>query len=217
MRTGGSHRARTGRRQAASQIERLARFSGATLTDPTVFGGGADVAAVGVRAETVAYGYLAVVEGYTHPASGAHWCTLSVTLPNAVPFLAVDHRSALAQHAVPISDAVFDGYTASTGFADFDAEFVVTAQDPLTAGRLLTPELRAVLLQRPAQRLMYSGARLLVRSFDGAEVTAEVTDWLVGVAGAVLAATPAFVSRVLTPDTGPGGRPFPRGLYGPNE
>lgn len=217
MRTGGSHRARSGRRRDASRIERLARFSGATLTDPAAFGGGADAAAVGVRAETVAYGYLAVIEGYTHPGSGTRWCTLSVTLPNAVPFLVLDHRSALGQLSAPMSESVFDSYSAPTGFADFDAEFVVFAQDARTAGRLLTPELRDVLLQRPVQRLMYSGARLLLRSFDGADVTAEVADRLVGVAGAVLAATPAFVSRVLTPDTGPGGRPFPRGLYGPNE
>ncbi|MDT4932390.1 MAG: hypothetical protein QOK11_282 [Pseudonocardiales bacterium] len=211
MRAGGSHRVRSGRRDTTTaQLDHLARFSGASLTDADVFGGGFEVAAVGMRAQTVAYGYLAVVEEYEHPACGARWCTLAVTLPNAVPFLALDHRAVLGQPGVPVPGR----YPSRSGDADLDAAYVITADDALTVGSLLTRELRDVLVRRPMQRLMYSGARLLLRTFDGAEANPQVTAWLRGVAGAVLAATPGFVSRLRTPDAGPGARPFPRGLHG---
>jgi hypothetical protein len=214
MRTGGSHRAmRSGRREAAGQFDRLARFSGATLTDPALFGGGSDVASVGLRAQTVAYGYLGVVEEYAHPSTGARWCTLSVTLPNAVPFLGLDHRSALGQPNVPLSGGHFD----LIGYPDFDAAYMVTADEPLTVLDLLTPALRSVVLADPVQRLAYTGARLMLRTFNHSAATPELTSWLVSVASAVLAATPGFVSRVMSPDAGPVCMPFPPGLYGPNE
>ncbi|MCU1658719.1 MAG: hypothetical protein JWO57_3375 [Pseudonocardiales bacterium] len=214
MRTGGSHRAsRHGGRDAAGHVEHLARFSGAPLTDPVAFGGGADLAMVGLRAQTVAYGYLGVVEEYEHPTTGAQWCTLTVSLPNTVAFLALDHRSALGQRAVPVPG----DYLSPTGFADLDATYVVTADVPDTVVRLLGPELREVVLRSPVQRLMFAGSRLLLRSFDGPGATPEVTEWLDALASEVLAATPAFVSRVMSPDAGPVGLPFPPGLYGPSE
>jgi hypothetical protein len=216
MRTVGSHRAmRTARREAEAQnqIDRLARFSAAPLTDPVAFGGGSEAAVVNLRAQTVAYGYLGVVEQYAHPTTGIAWCTLSVTLPNEVPFLALDHRTAFGQWGVPVAG----GFCDIVGDADFDAAYITTADNELVIDQLVTAELRNVLICWSVQRLMFSGARLLIRTFDGFTITPDVTEWLDAVAAAVLAATPGFVTRVMSPDAGPVGRPFPPGLYGPNE
>lgn len=214
---GGSHRGlRIGRRPAApdpEESDRLARFSGAPLTDPVTFGGGAEVAVVGRRAQTVAYGYLGVVEDYQNPQNGARWATLWVGLPNPVPALTIDHRAALGRPGVPVDGAL----PVSTGDAGFDSTYLCSAQDPSAGARLVAPELRAVLLQWTVQRLMFAGTRLLLRTFDGPGATVEVTTWLDAVAGQVLAATPGFSTRVLDPSGAAPGRPFPPGLNGPNE
>ncbi len=65
------------------------------------------------------------------------------------------------------------------------------------------------------QRLSFDRRRLLLRTFDGSEPTASVLERLGGLAGDVLAATPAFVVRVMgsSEPSGPP-TPFPPGLYG---
>jgi hypothetical protein len=188
----------------------LAR-AGGVLTDPTSFGGGADRAEVTSRVQTVAYGYLAVMEGYRHPEHATVWSALTVTLPCPVPAVAVDHRSALGRPGVAPSG----GWSAPVGERRFDDEYVVTAADSTTIGTLFTGRLCELLDEHTVQRVSFDRRCLLLRTFDGSEPTASVLERLSGLAGEVLAATPAFVVRVLgaSEPSGPP-MPFPPGLYG---
>jgi hypothetical protein len=187
---------------------------GTTLTDPLVFGGGADQARVAVRVQTVAHGYLGVVEGYVEPDSGSVWSTLTVALPCSVPAMTVDNRLAHGLPGVPFAG----GHAVSAGRPHFDELYVVVATDPAAVANLFTEGLCDVLLRKPVQRLSFAGSRLLVRTFDGFEATPEVVDWLDYLASDVLAATPAFVTR-LTAAAGSAAGPqtFPPGLHGPDE
>jgi hypothetical protein len=191
-------------------LDRLARFAGGILTDPSLFGGGADRAEVVARLQTVAYGYLGVLEGYVHPGTRTKWSTLTVTLPCEVPTVVVDHRSALGRPGVPA-----DVWWMPVGERRFDEEYVVTAADSTTVSRLFGQPLCEVLVRKTVQRLGYDGRRLLLRSFDGSAPTAELIDRLNDLAADVLAATPAFLTRPMgsSVPTGPP-KPFPPGLYG---
>lgn len=184
--------------------ERLARFNGVVTGDARTFGAGAAQAEVRYRAETVAHGYLAVLDSYVDPVTGATWCTLTVTLPARVPTLTIDHRAALGRPGVPACGA----HVLLTGGRDFDAAYLVTADDPAVVS-LVSPGVQQVLLGHPVQRLALHGAGLALRTFDGAQPSGEVTAWLERVAAAVLGALPAFVTPM-------GTRTFPPGLYGPN-
>jgi hypothetical protein len=191
-------------------MDRLARFAEGVLTDPSVFGGGSDRARVVSRVQTVAYGYLGVVEGYLHPERRTVWTTLTVSLPCAVPAVVVDHRSALGRPGVPA-----DAWWMPTGERRFDEEYVVTAADSTTVASLFVQPLCEVLVRRRVQRLGYDGRRLLLRSFDGREADPAEIKWLDELAADVLAATPAFVMRVMgSTAPPPPPQPFPPGLYG---
>ena len=183
----------------------LARFSGAAITHPALFGGGHPEAHIGFREQTIAYGYAAVLEEF-EATGGARWCTLSVSLPNNVPGLVVDHTAVLGSFDVPPKK----GVTVSTGDLEFDHTYLATAEDEDAASYLLTRELREVLLRRPVQRLSFVGPRMLIRVFDGADIDNDLVDWLHDTAAEVLKATPAFVSRLHGSWT-----TFPPGITGP--
>jgi hypothetical protein len=204
MRPGGRSRARSG--DAALSGQRLARFNGGVITHPALFGGGYPSAFVVNRRQTVAYGYPAVLEEFEAPESAARWCTLSVSLPNPLPQLVIDHRPALGRADVPPAS----GVRVSTGGAEFDATYAVTAVDADVAERLVTGELRGVLLHRPLQRISFAGARLMLRSFDCDGLTPELAEWLGIVAAEALAVTPGFASRLRNEWL-----PFPPGICGP--
>jgi hypothetical protein len=210
----GSHRAPRSRRGDPAPVARLARFVGTTLTDPWVFGGGALEARVTMRAQTVAHGYLGVVEGYVTPDGSSVWSTLAVALPCSVPAMTIDHRSAHGMPGVPMSG----GHAVRAGQPVFDEQYLVAATDPAAAANLLTQSLCDVLVRKPVQRLSFEGSRLLMRTFDGFDATHEVVAWLDYLASDVLAATPAFVTR-LTAAAGAtvGSQVFPPGLYGPDD
>jgi hypothetical protein len=195
-------------RRLGGSVERLARFSGGTLTHPVMFGGGHAEAAVGFRARSVTYGYPSVLEEFEEPESGVRWCTLAVSLPNGVPTMTIDHRSALGRPDVPAREA----WTGPTGDLEFDLAYLVGAESDAVMYQLLTQKLRTVLINRPVQRLSFRGGRLVIRAFDGTEATKELMDWLETLACEVLPVTPGFVSR-LAGDTQL--RPFPRGITGP--
>jgi hypothetical protein len=207
------------RRRAATApapVPALARFTDTEITDAPMFGGGAWSARVRRRRDTVTYGYLAVVEEYTSPDSGAKWCTLTVTFPGSVPFLVVDHRTAIGRPGVPLEAP----QQAELDDPPFDATYLVGAADPEQAGRVLSPAVRDVLLRAPVQRLMLHESRLLLRTFDGVLLDDEVITALDGVAARFLAATPSFVTVARAPahSTGrPSGAddPLPEGFYGP--
>jgi hypothetical protein len=201
------------RPESGAVIDRLARFTGGELTDPAAFGGGADRARVGMRAQTVAYGYLAVVDEYEHPYTGAVCSTLTVSLPCPVSPMSIDHSSVLGRPGVPYPGA----YGLRSADPEFDGQYSVTAADPATAITLITSKLRDVLIRRPIQRLAFDRARLLLRTFDGVQASVETIDWLDALACAVLAATPAFVMRAAGATLPPIPRTFPRGLYGLDE
>jgi hypothetical protein len=218
----GSHRAGRSSGRADSVRSRRTRAepivatgplarAGGVLTDPTSFGGGADRAEVTSRVQTVAYGYLAVMEGYRHPERATVWSTLTVTLPCQVPTIVVDHRSALGRPGV----APGGGWSMPVGERRFDEEYVVTAADSTTVGPLFTGRLCELLVEHTVQRLSFDRRRLLLRTFDGREPTAPVLERLSALAGDVLAVTPAFVVRVMgaSEPSGPP-TPFPPGLYG---
>lgn len=177
--------------------ERLARFSAAAVADPRMFGGGADVADVRYRGETVAHGYLAVVEEFGRPVADAgpdrrpaatvNWCTLTVTLPApAAAGVTVEHRSALGRPGVPVAGR----RGPESGDRLFDRSYVVVGEHDLVG-----PVLRAALLQRPAQRVSLHGASLLLRTFDGVGCTDEAVEWLELLAESVLRSTPGVRRR----------------------
>jgi len=168
----------------------LARFAGAVLDDPAVFGGGADRATATRRRDAVAYGYLGVVEEYARPGSGERWRLLTVTMPGGVPRLVVDHRSALDRPGVPAPGATAVPF----GDAAFDELYLVTADDPVAARRILTPAVRRLLVGAPVQRLELQRTVLALRSFDAAVPTADADDRLAGLAEAILRTAPCFVA-----------------------
>ena len=195
------------RRFGNGSVERLARFSGGTLTHPMMFGGGFPEAEVGLRVRTVSYGYPGVLEEFEDPETGTRWCTLVLSLPNAVPALCVDHRSALGRPDVPPRDP----WQGSTGDLEFDIGYLVSADNEDVMRQLLPQQLRTVLINRPVQRMALRNSQLLLRAFDGTEASPRLLEWLDTVASDVLPVTPGFVSRL----SGDGEmRPFPRGITG---
>lgn len=190
-------------------VEGLTSHSELKTGDPAEFGAGALQAEVRYRADTVAYGYQAVVSEFCDPYTGVAWCTLAVSLPTSVPTLTIDHRSAVGRAGVPMPGLEL----APFGERLFDHMYLVTCgylEDASRMAALVGAPLRDVALRNPVQRLAFSGSELLLRTFDGPRATDEVTEWLERVAGLVLAATPAF--GTLTGEN----RPFPPGLYRPH-
>jgi hypothetical protein len=195
------------RRFGNGSVERLARFSGGTITHPVMFGGGYGEAEVGLRMRTVTYGYPGVLEEFEDPQTGTVWCTLAVSLPNPVPTVCVDHRSAVGRPDVPPAQPWYG----ETGDLEFDMSYVVSAESEDAMRALLPQKLRTVLLNRPVQRMALRNSQLLLRAFDGTEASPKLLEWLDTVASDLLPVTPGFVS----PLRGDGElRPFPRGITG---
>jgi hypothetical protein len=192
----------------------LSRGGGAVIDIPWMFGGGYPVARVRRRSPVQAYGYPAVVEEFEavlddafggEPATTVRWTTLAVSLPNSVATLVVDHRSAVDRTYIERAP-----FTRDTGDIEFDLDYVASAESLEALHDLLTVDVRTALIQRPVQRTVFSGSRLMIRTFDDVEATREVIHLLRGLAAEILVGTPAFLS-ILDP-----GRlaPFPRGLHG---
>lgn len=197
--------------QAPPDPERLSRFTGALLRDPSVFGGGATGAWVGLRRETVAYGYLAVAEEYMAADSVDTWCTLTITLPGALPYVVADHRAALGRPGVPAPGAT----TVPTGDPVFDGAFTVAADDPHEAGRVLVPGVRRALVLHGMQRLALRGRALLLRTTDQCRLDDATLARLTSAATEILASAPSFVQAAgIGPGAGRGERPLPPGFYG---
>lgn len=206
------------RRAAAKQPPRtpaLARFVDGETTDPSTFGGGAWSARVKRRRDSVTYGYLAVAEEYESADSGGRWCTLTVTLPGCAPFVVVDNRAANGRTGVPMDAphrSVLDD-------PPFDATYVAGGDDADVLERVLGEEARDVLMRSPVQRMMLRDTRMLLRTFDGVALDAELIDWLNGIAARFLASTPSFVTPAReTPVAAARGEisdaPLPEGFYG---
>lgn len=191
-------------------IPALARSGSVVLSDPLGFGGGAATAELRRRRDTVAYGYLAVVEQFSTPDGAKQWCTLTVNLPGRVPFLSVDRAGAPGPA----------GATRVTiGDDDFDPAFTVWAAESATVNDVLVPEARRVLRESCLQRLMLRESQLLLRTPDGASPGPVTTADLARTAAAFLASTPSFVSHDLAGRPILAGRdaPLPPGLYGVDE
>jgi len=184
---------------------RLARFSGERIDHPELFGGGFESALVGHRAPVTAYGYPAVIEDFESIETPSRWCLLTVSLPNTVPHLVVDHRMAKGRPHVPGAS-----FEKETGDVEFDLDFITSVDDPDVMTWLIPVDLRTALLQRPVQRMAFSGARLMLRTFDGLDASADEVRWLCNLATEILCVTPGFISAI-DPDKQP--RPFPKGLY----
>ena len=165
----------------------LARFAGPAINDPAVFGGGSAEAISVRRRDTVAYGYLAVVEEYASPDGSLCWRVLTVSLPGRVPTVVVDHRSALGRPGVTPAVIV------PTGDAAFDAAYTVLVDDPEIAMRVLAPRVREGLLAMPVQRFELGRSSLRLRSFDAAELPADLDGQLAFSAGTILSGAPSFV------------------------
>ncbi len=204
------------REQDDPGIPALARFADTETTDTWSFGGGAWSARVLRRRDTVTYGYLAVAEQFASADSGGQWCTLSVSLPGRVPSLVVDNRAAVGRTGVPAALP----HRVELDDPPFDALYTVVATDPEVPARVLSSAAREVLVRAPVQRLMLRESELLLRTFDGPKLDAELIAWLDEIAARFLAATPSFVTSTRAP-AGPAGLladatdPLPPGLYGP--
>ena len=195
------------------RVPALARFADSETTDARTFGGGAWSARVRRRRDTVTYGYLAVAEEHVSADSGGRWCTLTVTLPGRVPFLVVDNRVAAGRTGVPM-DAP---YRESLDDPPFDATYVVGSGEPPTVAQVLTPDAREVLLRAPVQRLMLHESQVLLRTFDGVQLSDETIEWLDGLAARFLASTPSFLRPARTaPERAGATEPVPPGRYGPD-
>lgn len=206
----------TARRRAKNfdpGVPALARFADTESHDTIAFGGGAGVARVQQRRDTVVYGYLAVVEEYVGVNSGATWCTLTVSLPGRVPLLVVDNSAAAGRPGVPFEAP----YRTQVGDPAFDASYVVGTGEPEAATRVLGPAARAVLLEQPVQRLMLHDSKMLLRTFDGVRLDRARIDSLDAMAARFLSSTPSFVRASLAV-SGPlrADEPLPEGLYGPD-
>jgi len=206
--------------QPAGQVQfGLARFAGSVLTEPDAYCGGAASATVVRRRDTVAYGYLGVVDEYARPEAGVHWRVLTLTLPGRVPHLTVDHVSALGRPGVvaPGSSGV------GTADSAFDALYVVSADDAAVVARVLTPAVRQLLVGLPVQRFALDERQLMLRTFDAAAFTPDVDDRLAGLAGSILGSAPSFVSTTSWSGApAPGGvpagaAPLLPGVYGKDE
>jgi hypothetical protein len=192
-------------------IPALARSGPVVLTDPLGFGGGAPAAELRRRRDTVAYGHLAVVEQFSTPDGAEQWCTLTVNLPGRVPFLSVDRAGT---HGPAGSTRV------TIGEDDFDPAFTVWAAESRTAGEVLVPAARRVLLEATVQRVMLRGSHLLLRTPNGASLGPVTTTDLVQTASAFLASTPSFITHDLAGRplvTARQAAPLPPGLYGVDE
>jgi hypothetical protein len=200
-------------RHADPGVPALARFADTEIFDSIAFGGGAGVARVQQRRDTVVYGYLAVVEEFVGVSSGATWCTLTVSLPGRVPLLVVDNVAALGRPGVPFEAP----HRTRAGDPSFDASYVVGAGEPEAADRVLGPAARAVLLDEPVQRLMLHDSKMVLRTFDGVTLDRSRIESLNDMAARFLSSTPSFVRSSLAV-SGPVGRdePLPEGLYGPD-
>jgi hypothetical protein len=193
-------------------MDRLARFTDVTITNPATFGGGSARGHVRTRVSTVAYGYLGVVEEYEIPDHNTIWCLLTVSLPGLVPNLAVDHRSAFGLPGVPAGEVFW-----RTGDGDFDATYAVVADDESVIRNVLTPALCQLLVTNPVQRLVLSGSALILRTFDDAPASEPVVEWLSSVVEGILTSTPSFVTPRSGRDVGLRGRPLAPGLHAPAE
>jgi len=207
------------RRAAAAAVAddgRLSRSNSAAVNDPLTFGAGAMSAEPTNRRETVAYGYLGVVEEYVGLESGTCWSVLSLTLPGWLPYLVIDHRSVMGRAGVPPAA----GSAVPTGDRAFDETFVVVASEPAVVARVLTAEVRALLAHFPLQRVSLSGRTMLLRTFDDNKLTDTVVQGLDLAASDFLATAPSFVMEkrpkigelVASLPTSPD--PVPRGFYG---
>jgi hypothetical protein len=196
-------------------VPALARYGGATA-DPTIFGGGAAAARVRRRRDVVTYGYLAVAEEYVSDDGQAHWCTLNVTLPGRVPYLVADNVRAGGRPDVPAPAP----HRLALDDPAFDADYLVGAEEPELIARVLSPAAREVLLATPLQRLVLRESSVLLRTFDGVELSDPVIDRLVETAARLLASTPSFVTYARTPVSSVAGEPstapLPEGFYGPD-
>jgi hypothetical protein len=190
-------------------MQRLARFTDVTVSDPDTFGGGFASGHVRYRVATVAYGYLAVVEEYENVDEGATWCLLTVSLPGLAPYLVIDHRSAAGRPGVPA-----EPLERRTGDAVFDDVYVVGADEPADVARVLGAEVRQLLVDRPVQRLLISGGVMVLRTFDGADAGDAVISELTDVVAGVLSSTPSFVTPRSGRDVGLRGKPLAPGLHG---
>jgi len=186
--------------------EPLARAGAAVLTDPRLFGGGAPSAELRRRAETVAHGYLAVVDEYCCPTTGIPWCTFTISLPTVVPTLTIEHRQALGRPGVPAPGADLGPF----GDDLFDRLYLAVAPDAEAALPLITPALRKTLIAYGVMRVSFSGSTLMLRTVDCTRATDEALEWLQDAATLVLESSPAFVT------VRGEHRPFPPGYYGPN-
>lgn len=195
-------------------VPALARFTDLETDDPAIFGGGARSARTRHRRDCVVYGYPAAVEEYADAATGAPWCTLTVSLPGQVPFLVADHWQAVGQPGVPHEAPL----RPRLGDASFDSAYVIGVREPDVAERVLPPAARAALLDRPVQRLVLQGSVLMVRTFDGARLDDPVVAGLGDVVARFLASTPSFVRSAMAV-SGPlrPAAPLPEGLYGPDQ
>ncbi len=208
------HRTRV-REQEELGVPALARFVDIELTDPGSFGGGAPAARLTRRRDTVAYGYLAVVEEYVGPDALRPWCLLTVSLPGRVPFLVADNRDAFGRPDVPMP-APSRGELDDPGF---DAHYAVGAEEEHLIARLMTGRVRSALVASSLQRLMLRDSSLYLRSADGVALDDDSMAWLTSVAEDVLSAMPAFLisMRAAAGARVPparGEQPLPRGFYG---
>ena len=190
-------------------MDRLARFTDVTISDPATFGGGSARGHVRFRVTTVAYGYLGVVEEYENPEGGTVWSLLTVSLPGLAPSLVVDHRSAFGRPGVPAADI-----DRGTGDGDFDATYAVAADAIENIDNILNEPVRSLLLRNQVQRLQLSGTELLLRTFDGSDASEQVIGWLSETVEGILSSTPSFVTPRSGRDVGLRGRPLAPGLHG---
>lgn len=190
-------------------MQRLARFTDVTVSDPDTFGGGYASGHVRYRVATVAYGYLAVVEEYENVDENTTWCLLTVSLPGLAPYLVVDHRSVAGRPGVPAEPV-----ERRTGDSIFDDSYAVGADDDADVARILNSEVRQLLVDRPVQRLLISGGVMVLRTFDGGDASDAVINELTDVVAGVLSSTPSFVTPRSGRDVGLRGKPLAPGLHG---
>ena len=215
-------RRREQRRRNASEAQRsdrLSRSSVSVVNEPLTFGGGSVTASVTNRRETVAYGYLGVVEEFQSGETGTAWSVLTVTLPGWVPYLVLDHRKAIGRPGAP----AIGGQQVRIGDPVFDGHFVAVCAEPSVVQRILTPAVRTLLVQFPLQRISLSGRTLLLRTFDENPLSPTVVQGLDLAATEILSTAPSFVmdkrpalgqvaaSLPTSPD------PLPEGFYGPEQ
>jgi hypothetical protein len=192
-------------------IPALARSGPILISDPLAFGGGAAKAELRRRRDTVAYGYLAVLDHFSTPDGAREWYTLTVNLPGRVPFLSVDRAG---------TPGPAGATRVTIGDDEFDPQFTVWAAESQTVADVLVPQARSVLVDAPIQRLMLREAQLLLRTPDGASPLPNTTADLVQTAAAFLESTPSFVTHdfagrpVVVADSA---APLPPGLYGLDE